>query len=243
MRSFTLTIELPDDLVDAVTAAGPLEFGAVAAAPDEVHLAHFARTLARTREDAYEGDRPMFGLYKTGTDVVLAHTGTTDTAEQRARILDGLWNALHAIVVHAPDVAALAAADRQTVTLHTTEGKPNSNGVIFSASACEDIARILREKPLVPVMREYATSAPGTVRDMIGVIVPGTAAFDGSRITVAVDVFDVPQSRALFTELKHGTLALGTSSVIDDAVIPPDVNGHTVVTKVVDVLNLSCFRA
>lgn len=102
MQELTLTITMliPGDLAENLRANGPADYGAVKAKPDEQHVADFANSLKITREHfKQEGEQQLFGLYEKGTDTVMAHTGTSPRAPDRARILAGLWNALHAALI------------------------------------------------------------------------------------------------------------------------------------------------
>lgn len=97
MKSITFSIEIPDDLEARIREAGPAQWGQTGAKPDAEHLAEFEQTLRLTREHfSTEGDAELHGLFLDGTNTVLCHTGVSPNSPLHARILTGLWNALHA---------------------------------------------------------------------------------------------------------------------------------------------------
>jgi len=96
MKAVTLHIEVPEDIEKRLLDAGLVVWGAVGPKPDSEHLADFASTLELTRQHfGTEGDAELHGLYLDGTDIVLGHTGVSPNSPLHARILVGLWNALH----------------------------------------------------------------------------------------------------------------------------------------------------
>lgn len=107
MRSITLTIDVPEELEARIRAAGRVDWGQVGPYPDIKHVSQFCDTLMLTREhfDELEGDLELSGLYLTGTEVVLCHTGVSPNSPLHARILTGLWNALLG-EIEKPDVDA-----------------------------------------------------------------------------------------------------------------------------------------
>ena len=93
----SIAMEMEPDLLAYIKEAGAMDWGIVEAKSDEDHLKDFANSLRLTREHFQQaGPQPLSGLYKQGSDTVMAHTGTSPKAAVRARILAGLWNALHA---------------------------------------------------------------------------------------------------------------------------------------------------
>lgn len=96
MKTVTFSIDIPNDLETRIRAAGPVQWGQTGAKPDAEHLAEFATTLSETRKYfATEGDAELHGLYLDGTNFVICHTGVSPNSPLHARILTGLWNALH----------------------------------------------------------------------------------------------------------------------------------------------------
>lgn len=105
--NITINLELPEDLVAYIKEAGSMEWGSVGPKTDDEHVGDFAKTLRLTREHfQIQGAARLHGLYSKGTETLMACTGTSPTAPQRSRILDCLWNALHAQVVASAPVAA-----------------------------------------------------------------------------------------------------------------------------------------
>lgn len=106
IRSIAFTMELPQDLEALLLKSGPVEWGHTGAKPDDEHLSQFAETLRLTREHfSTEGNADLQGLYLDGSEVVLAHTGTSPNSAGHARILAGLWNALHAQALKSPEAS------------------------------------------------------------------------------------------------------------------------------------------
>lgn len=96
MKSVLIRVEVPDDIEARIKEAGPVVWGLVGPKSDEDHLTDFASTLRLTREHfATEGDVELHGLYLDGTEIVVGHTGVSPNSPVHARILVGLWNALH----------------------------------------------------------------------------------------------------------------------------------------------------
>jgi len=97
MKTITISVDIPDELEARLLAAGPAQWGNTGAKPDIEHLVEFAQTLTLTREHfATDGDAELHGLFLDGTNTVLCHTGVSPNSPVHARILTGLWNALHA---------------------------------------------------------------------------------------------------------------------------------------------------
>ena len=91
-----MTNELPDDIVDRILSVGRVEWGTTHSQVDEKHVDDLRDTLRLTREyfDIKAEETTMHGLYLAGTNIVLAHTGTSPNSPQHARILAGAWNQL-----------------------------------------------------------------------------------------------------------------------------------------------------
>jgi hypothetical protein len=97
MRTVTFSIDIPEELEARIREAGPVQWGQTGAKSDAEHLAEFKTTLSETRKHfATEGDAELHGVYLDATNFVLCHTGVSPNSPLHARILTGLWNALHA---------------------------------------------------------------------------------------------------------------------------------------------------
>ena len=102
MTKLTFTMELPDDLMERLVSAGPIEWGTIVGKTDDEHVADFIDTLRLTREHfGNEGNTDLNGLYLAGTETVVAHTGTSPNSASHARIIAGLWNALLSVAQEA----------------------------------------------------------------------------------------------------------------------------------------------
>ena len=101
MKTVTISFTLSDDDISCLQECGEAEWGVVLEKPDVDHVIDFISTLKMTRNTF--PDMPTMtrtnGLYKKGSDVVLAHTGTSPNSPIRASLLSILWNeTLRAVV-------------------------------------------------------------------------------------------------------------------------------------------------
>lgn len=94
--AITITVRLSQEHADHIRKVGHIEWGAVEAKADLDHVADFCSTLKLTREHfGLQGDQKLHGIYKRGTDIVEAHTGTSPNSGLRASLLTALWNEAH----------------------------------------------------------------------------------------------------------------------------------------------------
>ena len=117
MKTVTISFTLSDDDIRCLQECGEAEWGVVLGKPDVDHVIDFISTLKTTRKafpEIPEMSR-MNGMYKKGSDVVLAHTGTSPNSPIRASLLSILWNeTLRAVVEsNAKDHPAGALPDRE----------------------------------------------------------------------------------------------------------------------------------
>ncbi len=96
MTRLTLLIDITEEELAYVVECGHADCGAVGPKSDAEHTADAQSSLAKTREFFSElpESTKLHGLYKAGTDIVMAHTGNSPKAGIRAAILIGLWNKL-----------------------------------------------------------------------------------------------------------------------------------------------------
>ena len=108
MQSVTFTMELPDDLTQRLLEAGPVVWGHTGPKFDVDHIADFTDTLRKTKEyfGTTDDATDLQGVYLDGTEIVVAHTGTSPNSAAHARLIVGLWNALHDVAKQALSVAA-----------------------------------------------------------------------------------------------------------------------------------------
>jgi len=84
-----------DEVAHTVRSIGRVEAGITDRKSDSEHVEDERLTLAATRDHfGFEGDRHMHGVYREGSDVMLAKTGTGPNASAHADILAHLWNHL-----------------------------------------------------------------------------------------------------------------------------------------------------
>jgi hypothetical protein len=103
MPQYLVLFDLPDELIEHMKKHGEIDWGAVGPYSDEKHTEQFATSLKLTREHfKLEGDQKLHGLYVKGTETIIGHTGTSPTCGLHARIITGLWNALHHQVTNPP---------------------------------------------------------------------------------------------------------------------------------------------
>lgn len=81
------------EMFDAAVRIGPVEWGATDQRDVSGHLSHTKTALERTAKHfGQTGPQAMHGLYVTGSETVLCHTGTSPNSPTHARILTALWN-------------------------------------------------------------------------------------------------------------------------------------------------------
>ena len=103
MAQYLVLFDLPDELLEHIKKYGEVDWGGVGPHSDEKHVELFAQSLKITREShGTVGDQKMHGLYAKGNDNIMAMTGTSPICANNARILTGLWNALHHQILHPP---------------------------------------------------------------------------------------------------------------------------------------------
>ncbi|MEN6548925.1 MAG: hypothetical protein ABFE07_23010 [Armatimonadia bacterium] len=88
---------IPQELRDHILEFGRVQWGATAERTAAEHIAGFEKSLRLTREYYNLEDVPvqMHGVYLEGSEIVMAHTGTSPNSGTRARIMVGLWNYIH----------------------------------------------------------------------------------------------------------------------------------------------------
>lgn len=86
---------IPPDLAQRILTLGKVEWGATSAKSDAEHLEDFASSLQITREHhKTEGPQSLHGVYISGSETVLCHTGTSPNSPAHAQIMAGLWNSV-----------------------------------------------------------------------------------------------------------------------------------------------------
>lgn len=81
------------EMQKAAMTIGRVEWGATNEHTAEEHAAHVEKSVKITAEYfEQEGAQKMHGLYVTGTETVIGHTGTSPNSPTHARILTALWN-------------------------------------------------------------------------------------------------------------------------------------------------------
>lgn len=95
---------IPEEIARHMVKIGRVEWGSVKAKPDAEHIADFADTLRLTRETFAnpEGDTPIHGVFLTGSETVVCHTGTSPNSPVNAQIMAGLWNSVLDQLLAAP---------------------------------------------------------------------------------------------------------------------------------------------
>ena len=136
-QTVTIALDLPEDLAQAVRAFGPVEWGAVRGKTRQQHFEDFGNTLRLTMEHFnLPDDAPLHGLYRKGTEDVHCHTGTSPSAPQRARILDGMWNALYeTLIAQKPYLCQCADVPGNDKPIHRDAG------------ACEEARKLADAQP------------------------------------------------------------------------------------------------
>lgn len=81
------------EMQEAAVAIGRVEWGSTHALDAEGHAGHTKNSVQITAENfEQEGPQKMHGLYLSGTETVLCHTGTSPNSPTHARIMTALWN-------------------------------------------------------------------------------------------------------------------------------------------------------
>ena len=94
MRTINISLTLSDYDIRCLQECGESEWGVVPEKSDVDHVLDFISTLKTTRQIFPETPEKarMHGIYKKGSDVILAHTGTSPHSPTRASLLAILWN-------------------------------------------------------------------------------------------------------------------------------------------------------
>jgi hypothetical protein len=101
MKTINISLTLSDGDIRCLQDCGESEWGVVLEKPDIDHVIDFINTLKTTRRMFPETpeETQMHGMYKKGSDVVLAHTGISPNSPIRASLLSIIWNeTLRAVV-------------------------------------------------------------------------------------------------------------------------------------------------
>jgi hypothetical protein len=81
------------EMQEAAVSIERVEWGSTDALDATGHAAQTKSSVETTAEKFdQEGPQEMHGLYLTGTETVLCHTGTSPNSPTHARIMTALWN-------------------------------------------------------------------------------------------------------------------------------------------------------
>ncbi len=172
------------------------------------------------------------------SDVEVLYVGDSDDEAQHAQNV-----ALAARNSQQRSVADLVRpGDTLTVTMVTKPDVENLNGIIFSPEACERLAELMREHrtPEIMVTEGYQDSGINGVdlRHAAGTVVPGTARFDGERITVGVKPLNTPAGLGMASKLESQKWYVGHRLEVDD---PLHQGRRVTAAHIKRVMNLSLF--